>query len=996
MKPRNGEKMKQVIVFIVITSSLLLSQQSNISNNTTGISTINNCFIENSGQWNNDVLFLAKSNGMKAWITTFGVVYDYYTITANSLFNANSLAEENGMENYRLKGHTFAIRYIDASNRIEAVTADKQKYYYNYFINNNRGVNVPLYEEVIIENIYDGIDIRYYFDGGYLRYDFKVAAGADINSIKMSIEGIGSLEVNSENELIIATSLGEVCHGNILAFQNSWYGLKPVECGYAFDGEGNITFTTSGFNQVKPLIIDPLVFSTFSGGSNLDKAVAITTDDDDNLYIAGWTFSDDYPATFGAYDRSYNGDHDVFVSKFNSDGSALIYSTYIGTGGTEYVKDIAVDASGNVIITGGTMGTAYPTTPGAYDETFNGARDIYVTKFNSTGSALLYSTFIGGADWDNAEALGIDDAGNVYITGITWSTDYPTSAGAFDRTHNGGRDDAFLTKLNSSGSAIIFSSYLGGNNYDNAFDIVIDDNKAVITGYTVSPDFPTTAGVYDPTHNNGKDVFITKFNATGSSLLYSTYLGGNAGEEAYGIDINPSGWVIVTGYTNSIDFPTTASAYDGTYNTGDDVFIAILSSTASGLLYGTFLGGGNSECGNAVAYDNTGSFCVTGKTTSTTFPTTSGCFDDSYNGLGDAFISKFNSGGNVLIYSTYLGGSNSDIANDFFLIADKDAVITGETHSTDFPVTGGGYDQTHNGNSDAFISQMKMTAVIPTIILNAPNGGENWRAGSVENITWTATDVAMVTIEYSTDNGTSWTSVATTTASSASFGWTVPDTPSEQCLVRISDAANPAIYDESSSTFTIFVPGLTLTSPNGGENWQAGTTQQITWNANHITVVLIEYSTNNGFNWINIASSVPAGDGNYDWVVPNTPSDQCKVKITDTDEPSRFDESFGTFVIDPTSDVSDAAIPNDYKLYQNYPNPFNPSTKIYYDIPKADEVNLAIFDIQGNEVAAYSINHTSPGRYYIEFDGSGLSSGIYFCSMKTEQYASVHKMILLK
>ena len=318
-----------------------------------------------------------------------------------------------------------------------------------------------------------------------------------------------------------------------------------------------------------------LIYSTFLGGSDRsEKARAIAVDTSGQAYITGYTDSNDFPTTAGAYDTTHNGSNDVFITKLNESGSDLVYSTFLGGSANDVANEIALDRTGRVYVTGYTYSDDFPTTAGAYDTTLNGRDDGFVTKLNENGSALVYSTFLGGSAYtsyssdERAEAMVVDNLGQVYVTGYTRSDDFPTTAGAYDTTHNGHRD-VFVTKLNKQGSALVYSTFLGGISSDVAYGIALDRiGQVYVTGYIYSDDFPTTAGAYDTTRDGYSDVFVTQLNEQGSDLVYSTFWGGKSYETGRSIVVDNAERVYLTGSTRSSDFPTTAGAYDETYNGG--------------------------------------------------------------------------------------------------------------------------------------------------------------------------------------------------------------------------------------------------------------------------------------------------------------------------------------------------------------------------------------------------------------------------------------------
>ncbi len=324
-----------------------------------------------------------------------------------------------------------------------------------------------------------------------------------------------------------------------------------------------------------------LVYSTFLGGTgsegNLEGGSGIAVDVGGRAYVTGDTSSADFPTTPGAYDTSFNGGtFDVFVTKLDAAGSALDYSTFLGGTNEDASRGIAVDGSSSAYVTGGTGSADFPTTPGAYDTTQNGDSDAFMTKLNTSGSALDYSTFLGGLGGEHGSAIAVGARGRAYVTGETVSLNYPTTTGAFDRTHNGGTQDPFVTKLNALGSALAYSTYLGGTNSDRGSDIAVQEGRAYVTGETDSGDYPTTSGAFDTTFNGDKDAFVTKLSASGSALAYSTYLGGGANhDQGEGIAVR-DGRAYVTGLTASSDYPTTRGVFDRTFNGPNDVFVTKL------------------------------------------------------------------------------------------------------------------------------------------------------------------------------------------------------------------------------------------------------------------------------------------------------------------------------------------------------------------------------------------------------------------------------------
>jgi Beta-propeller repeat len=427
------------------------------------------------------------------------------------------------------------------------------------------------------------------------------------------------------------------------------------------------SFDTSIYSdEVFVTKIDPrggsLVYSTYVGGARdklgvFEYGLGIAVDSAGAAYVTGSTSDAEFPATAGAYHTTFDANQTTvgFVTKLDPTGRSLVYSTLLK--GTIQGSAIAIDTSGAAYVTGdlvqGLIVPVFPVKTGAFDAGYNGDYDAYALKLNPAGSDLVYSTFLGGAGADHGRSIAIDPSGNAYVTGDTESSNFPATAGAFDRHLDGARD-AFVVMLNPAGSQLVYGTFLGGAQADLGSAIAVGSSAAYVTGWTASSDFPATPGAFDTTYNGGlADAFVAKLNAAGSALVYATYLGGrNAAldlfDSAAGIAVDGSGAVSLGGRTDSLDFPVTPDALDSSFNGGvgvGDAFLARLSADGARLLYSTYLGGTKDDEGLALAVDPLGAVYLAGVTTSGNFPTTSGSFDRSFNGTGDpgngdAFVVK--------------------------------------------------------------------------------------------------------------------------------------------------------------------------------------------------------------------------------------------------------------------------------------------------------------------------------------------------------------------
>lgn len=466
-----------------------------------------------------------------------------------------------------------------------------------------------------------------------------------------------------------------------------------------------------GENLVSVAAAGDLLFSTFLGGSGGEDVKGLDVDGAGSAYVTGMANSADFPVTPGVFDDSMGGYFDSYVAKLNPAGTALEYAAYLGGGSGELSDDLVVDEAGHAYVTGYTRSPDFPATPGAYKTALEGVTDAFVVKVSPTGDSLVYGTFVGGTYLEWGTGLALDGAGSVYLAGYTTSGDLPTTPGAFQPSPGGeaGYTDSFVAKLNPAGSALEYSTYLGGDGLDQAWDIAVDaTGHAYVTGQTESLNFPVTPGVYQ---TDFRRLFVTKLNPTGTELVYSTFLGGNGSDEAWAIAVDEAGHAYVAGDTTSNNFPVTPGAYQTDYHPGSsvtregDAFVVKFNPTGSGLIYGTYLGGTDHDLGFGLDVDSQGRAYVTGSTISADFPITPNAFQPERSGYPDAYLAKLNAAGSALIYGTFLGGSQGETA---FAVAAGEmgrAYVGGGTYSLDFPVSDGAYDTHYEGPaSDAFVT----------------------------------------------------------------------------------------------------------------------------------------------------------------------------------------------------------------------------------------------------------------------------------------------------
>lgn len=907
------------------------------------------------------------------------------------------------------------MQLVDGNKYAASTGENRQEGYYNYFLGNDQtkwASNVPLYGNVVINEIYPGINVKYYFDGSNIRYDYIVKPGADISKLRIKFEGQESVRINESGELVIKTSLGEVTNGKLYSYQNSNDKQYEIACGFKQNQDGSISLSADNYDKTKDLIIDPLIYSTFIGGGGEDRGLSIKTNPDGNAFITGYTDSQNFPTTPGAYQTTSGGIGyaDAFVTKLNQTGSSLIFSTFIGGKGGEQGNSITLDISGNSYITGCTNSSNFPTTPGAFQTNNNGSLDVFITKLNSAGTSLIYSTLLGSNNSDMANSISIDANENAYVAGRTESPDFPTTSGAFQTTSKGSVE-GFVSIINPSGNSLVYSTFIGGSGDDTPNSIVVDnEGKAYITGSTGSSNYPVTTGALQSSLSGSNDGFVTKINTSGSALVYSTYLGGTNFDWGSSIAIDMDEAAYITGNTNSTDYPTTSTAYMKTYGGGsNDGFITKLNSAGNALVYSTFIGGNSTDYCEDIKIDSDKNAYVTGYTSSLNFPTTERAFQRTYGGERyDIFISTLNPTGNALGYSTYLGGNGMDEGFSLSIDGNKYIYVTGHTwasQTNSYPTTPGAFQSTCS-YVDIVVSKLAISFPTPTLYLTSPVGGENWLAYSMHNISWVSSAYGNCKVEYSTDNGTNWILITNSAVlDSGVYHWTIPHTLSMQCKVKVTALDGTGLSGVSDSTFTISYPSssLYLTSPIGGEHWDAYTEHDISWSSGSFGNCKIEYSIDNGTNWTTITNSAALNTEVYRWTIPNTPSTHCKVKMTALDGTGLSDMSDSTFTISQGTGIKDDnLIPLKNALNQNYPNPFNPQTTICYSVVQESNVVIKIFDILGKEVAKLVNEDKKAGTYNVLFNASVLSSGMYFYTIQAnsadgkQSFRETKKMLLLK
>ena len=702
-------------------------------------------FEANDGQADPQVKFLSRGRGYTLFLTSTETVL-VLREGASARNVGGGLPAAKRERGKALSGTVLRMTFVKANPAPAVAGVGELPGKSNYFVGNDPKkwrVNVPTYAKVRYQDLYPGIDLVYYGNQRQLEYDFVVSPGADPKAITLAFDGVDGAAIDGLGDLVLRADGSEVRLRKPVVYQEHDDRRAVIPTRYVLKAERQVAFEVAAYDATKPLIIDPvLAYSTYLGGSADDQGLAIAVDAQGNAYVTGDTGSadflqgDPFPTTSGAFRTTPAG---IFVTKLNADGSALLYSSYLGAAGSDFVSGIAVDAAGNAYVTGFTdsgnafrLDAPFPTTPNAFQEIPGGSGDAFVTKLNATGSALIYSTFLGGGGSDDGFAIAVDPNCSIncsaYVTGETFSPNFPTTAGAF-QTDLRGSEDAFVTKLDPTGSTLVYSTYLGGSlggsggDFEEGFAIAVDAaGSAYVTGSTNSRNFPTTPGAFQTIFGGcgtcdfpSADAFVTKLNATGTALVYSTFLGGSDEDLGFGIAVDSNGSAYVTGATASGNFPTTPGAFQTSFGGTFDAFVTKLNATGSALGYSTYLGSSGDDFGAGIAVDAAGNTYVTGATESADFPVTVGAFQPGFGGNFDAFVTKLDTtktGSDSLVYSTFLGGTGLDDGFAIAVDAAGNAYVTGDTNSPDFPTTLGAFQTTLSPSltegfeRDAFVAKL--------------------------------------------------------------------------------------------------------------------------------------------------------------------------------------------------------------------------------------------------------------------------------------------------
>ncbi len=906
-------------------------KSSNISNiinttSTTGkgnfsITRLNNFplrFESNAGQFANSVKFCARGINYKLYLTQNDLIVHLPGNFQDAAEPRKDSSESVFMAK-NINNNYFTIKF-DGCNKnsiLEGISPLTTKV--NYLLGNKKDKwfhDVPTYAKVKYHKIYEGIDLIFYGNQNKIEYDFVLSPGADYKLISLKVEGAEKIEITNDGSLRIVKRNEILLMKSPFMYQISDDSKNRLSGGYVLRDKNQIGIRLNSYDPELPVIIDPvIIFSSYLGGSNNDIAYDIALDNQKNIYITGETISSDFP-----------------------------------------VKD-----------------ALQPTRGGGWG-------DIFVTKINPSGSEIIFSTFLGGSKSDTGNGITVDENGNIYIIGNTSSTDFPIKNAVQPNIGDTTWSDAFITMLNNSGSNIIFSTYLGGNNNEmgNAISAA-KDGSIVVTGLTCSNNFPVV-NAFQNNLSGGifpQDIFVTKLSANGATVVYSTYLGSSSTLSEVGRDvaIDSKNNAVITGYTGAGEFPL-IKPYQNKLGGSYDVFVTKFSPDGTPL-FSTFLGGTQIDQGKGIAIDKDDNIYITGGTNSADFPTKNpiqtkgGLFDF------DVFVTKMSPDGQLLMYSTYLAGTDSDVGNDIAVDAAGNAYITGYTTSHDFNTVNS--MQGYNAGiyppyrEDAFAAKINNTGT--EFVYSTYIGGNQDDTGNGISVD----DRGDV---YITGKTRSNTDFPVKSPFQEHFGGSMcgefpcPD----GFLIKITSTvlASPENLKAEVSGQNVTLKWNPPASPNlSSYNIYRSPTSPV------FCSILNKIGSCNA-NETSYKDKIISSGPNYYYVLTavyaegeSAPSNEASVSFTEVG-------------------LLNSIIPPEFKLLQNYPNPFNPVTTIEYTIPKSQKVVLRIYEANGRTLLTLVNQFQSLGNYRVRLDGSTLASGVYFYELRTGEFRSVKKLLLLK
>lgn len=840
--------MKRVLLLGLLLSlagnALSIAQDSRLQYQVPQYST--EYFISNKGQWPSQVLYLARTAGMNVWITDHGVIFDKFRSerTGTQRESSKYYKEFDATVSHRV-GHTVRLEPVGNLLQQEATPLQQVETQFNYFLGNNPSAwatGVKVYRAVSLQKFSEGIDILLQFDGGKPRYDFIVRPNTDINTLKFRFAGATKVEyIEQGAALRLGTTMGEIVTGRIIAYQEIEGERHNIPCIFTprklQDGSLAVGFKIGDYDHTRPLTIDPLVYSTYIGKDGVDSVATFTQDKSGNIVVAGCTDSQVFPTSTGAYDTTYNGGMDAFITKYDDKLSRIIFSTYLGGGSDDKINALTLDVNDNIYVAGETLSPSFPLA-NAWRYEHGGKIDAFVTKISADGSQLNYSTFLGGAQNDRVLAITVDGTGKVVIGGETNSSNFPVIGGGYQSTLQG-KYDGFITRLRSTGIGADFSTYFGGTGDDRisalrynaagSFIYFGGDCSTLLskgvnntTGTFPDPIWPGDPNrPYDATFNGGTDAFVGNISAAGVisdvNNQFVTYLGSNQNDRVVGLEIASDNSVIIMGETQggtSVKFPTTVPAYSAKGFT--DVFFTKFSSNGRTLMSSLIIGGTGEDIPTAVMrVPASGEYFVIGSTNSSNFPIVSSNklpLQSTNAGKNDIFLFQVNNSVTELNYSTYLGGTADDYGRGVIALPNGDCYIAATTSTGSLPVFAESLNKTLSGAVDGYIGKV----VFGTLAMVAPSAGALFCPGGTASVAWQLDKidaVGSVSLYYSLNGGNTWVLIDSN-AKTSPYSWQIPANlpPGKEYRLRV--VHNSGLRD-ATGNFSLGSPAAIASQPKG-------------------------------------------------------------------------------------------------------------------------------------------------------------------------------------
>ncbi|MCH7878934.1 MAG: SBBP repeat-containing protein, partial [candidate division Zixibacteria bacterium] len=698
------------LAFVVVAAVSFIAASSSQAVPATGTKRPTSYFTENVGQFNEIVKFRGTMGQAAIWLESKGVTYDFSRRVEDESLGKSlesmipaDLPGAGG--NYKYERLIVQAHFLEANRDPMFQGVNQIPGKSNYFLGNDPSKwrsNVSNFTEVMLRDVYPGIDVKYYYTNGKLEYDFIVSPGVDPAVIKSEWTGANSVSIDDQGRLIIQTNWGEIIENPPVIYQSDGYTRVDVSGRFVLLAENVVGFEIIGeYHPSLALIIDPSVYyASYLGGSGDDEGWDVVVDDCGFAYMVGVTASTDFDTTTGAYQCTDCGSQDVFIAKFNTKkfgSSSLVYSTYLGGTDFEESRDIDIDDDGATYIIGTTASTDFPDTNAVQSNYGGGPRDVFVTKLNAAGSDLVYSTYLGGTGQDQGYGIAVSSNGEAFVTGYA-APGFPIEGAAADSTIGGGYD-VFVTKFNAAGSELLYSTYVGGTGFDFGYAIAVDAlGQAYVTGFEhhfQGGVFPVVDGFQDST-NGGIEGIMFKLSddGDGNNLMYSTYFGGSGRDVPWRIVLDNSDISYITGLTESSDLNIRLGG-DSLLGGLRDAFLFKINAAATGdlsLLYSTYIGGDALEEGYGVAAMDDGTIFVTGWTKSTNFPTKDPITSTNQGGK-DVFIIRLDpsktDSTEQIVFSTYFGGTGSDEGYGIHVVDSNGIYVAIETGSSGLHTTTG-------------------------------------------------------------------------------------------------------------------------------------------------------------------------------------------------------------------------------------------------------------------------------------------------------------------